>query len=212
MTPEDKGRFCASCRKVVYDFTRSSDREIASVLAKENNACGRFLSRQLNRDLVVPKEKSNAWMAASAAIFSFLSFGNNFGFSQNVSQTEQYEKKITNPVNTDKLKTLLVTGTVVDDTNLEVPGVIIYNERLDQEVLSDTLGRFSIQAEYGDTISYSFEGFNSGAFVVNDLVYNIELEYDPSIFNENIIDVYGRLNVQRTFFGRIFHSIGNLFR
>jgi len=76
MTPADKGRFCASCQKTVFDFTNSSDREIASLLKNTDSACGRFRNNQLNRNLIIPKEKSSLWIAASAAIVSFLTIGN----------------------------------------------------------------------------------------------------------------------------------------
>jgi len=55
MTTLEKGRFCDSCQKQVFDFTKSSDREILRKFNLEENICGRFLKTQLERDIVVPK-------------------------------------------------------------------------------------------------------------------------------------------------------------
>ena len=90
MNTEDKGRFCASCQKKVFDFTKSSNREIASVLKDTENICGRFNVNQINRDLIIPKEKSSIWIAASAAIISFLTIGNQTILAQTPANTEQH--------------------------------------------------------------------------------------------------------------------------
>jgi len=53
MTPDDKGRFCGSCAKSVFDFSNKSDDEIQSTLEdnKGTKLCGRFKTTQLNRPL-----------------------------------------------------------------------------------------------------------------------------------------------------------------
>jgi len=62
MTPEEKGRFCASCQKMVVDFAAMSDRQIAEHFRKTSGSlCGRFHPHQLNREIVVPK-KPLPWM------------------------------------------------------------------------------------------------------------------------------------------------------
>lgn len=59
MTPDQRGRFCASCQKTVVDFTAMSDREIAEFFkTKKGNTCGRFHNDQLNREIVVPQKHS----------------------------------------------------------------------------------------------------------------------------------------------------------
>lgn len=86
MTPADRGRFCASCQKQVFDFTYSSDREIAAAL-KKGSTCGRFYNHQLNRDLIISKEKNTLWIAASAAVVSFFTLGSEAAKAQE-PQTE----------------------------------------------------------------------------------------------------------------------------
>lgn len=57
MTPEEKGRFCASCKKQVVDFTTMSDRQLVSYFQKaQSGQCGRFYTDQLNRELSIPKK------------------------------------------------------------------------------------------------------------------------------------------------------------
>jgi hypothetical protein len=58
MTPAEKGRFCSSCQKVVVDFTRMSDRELAQFFRKTSGpVCGRLTDDQVARDIVVPKKR-----------------------------------------------------------------------------------------------------------------------------------------------------------
>lgn len=58
MTPAEKGRFCSSCQKDVYDFTKSTDLQIIETYNKTNSICGRFLPSQLDRELFYPKKKN----------------------------------------------------------------------------------------------------------------------------------------------------------
>lgn len=48
MSPEEKGRHCAVCKKVVRDFTKESEEEIRrSFIENNGKLCGRFLPAQL---------------------------------------------------------------------------------------------------------------------------------------------------------------------
>ena len=67
MQQDDKGRFCNSCSKSVYDFTGKTDTEISSILMENRGEkiCGHFKITQLNRPLkldasriVIPKRRS----------------------------------------------------------------------------------------------------------------------------------------------------------
>lgn len=83
MTPADKGRHCASCNKVVMDFTAMSDAQIIAYFqsAKENT-CGRFYNHQLNRDFYLytttaGKRKRIKYIAVSmfvAQLFAYRSY------------------------------------------------------------------------------------------------------------------------------------------
>jgi len=53
MKPEEKGRFCSSCEKVVVDFTSKSDQEIIDILQQRSGqkTCGHFRSTQVDSPL-----------------------------------------------------------------------------------------------------------------------------------------------------------------
>lgn len=67
MTPEGKGRFCASCSKQVVDFSLMSDQQVLNYFTEASGkVCGRFANDQLQRPMQpvkVPKKKS-WWYAA----------------------------------------------------------------------------------------------------------------------------------------------------
>jgi len=209
MTVADKGRFCASCQKHVIDFTTSTNRQIAEAFKKESNLCGRFLHTQLHRDLLIPKEKSSIWMAASAAVVAFIGLGNNQVYAQTpMEQVDNFTKN--SRLNSSEIT---ITGTVLDQTKMPIPGAEIKNVTKQLSISSDFDGLFSIEASKGDVIEITFIGMLTQHFEVNsDTNYSITMIDDETQFTNIPIDVYGEVVKKRTFFGRIFHSIGNIFR
>lgn len=58
MTPKSNGRYCQSCDKVVRDFSKLSDTQLAYIIQNSNGAaCGHFRKDQLNRAISVAKER-----------------------------------------------------------------------------------------------------------------------------------------------------------
>ncbi len=53
MTPQSPGKFCASCEKIVVDFSKMKDHEIKQYFISywDQKTCGRFLATQLDRPL-----------------------------------------------------------------------------------------------------------------------------------------------------------------
>jgi hypothetical protein len=57
MTPVEQGRHCKVCSKNVIDFTSFSDEKLLDFLSTpQQNICGRFKSKQLNREISTPQE------------------------------------------------------------------------------------------------------------------------------------------------------------
>lgn len=70
MNPEEQGRFCDQCCKVVVDFTKMSNNAIATYLQKhaEQKTCGRFKVDQVAK---LPAKKIPARLWHSGGRFSF---------------------------------------------------------------------------------------------------------------------------------------------
>ena len=68
MTPQEKGRFCDKCCKVVVDFTNMATEKVIDFLnqKKEERVCGRFRTDQI---VVPPPQKINPLFAKRAKIF-----------------------------------------------------------------------------------------------------------------------------------------------
>ena len=207
MTPVEKGRFCNSCQKKVHDFTNVSDKEIKTILNNDKSACGRFRHNQLDRDLVIPKEKKSLWLAASATIVSFIGVGTHEIVAQEPTNTEQHKtsNKALSNINAPTSKNI-ITG-IVSDNKGPLPYVSIINKTTEQKVQTDIDGKFSIEANEGDIFEVSYIGCKIENITINhNTNYDIVLVEDSSLLG----DVY--IVQERTFFGRIFHWIGNIFR
>ncbi|MEL1243070.1 carboxypeptidase-like regulatory domain-containing protein [Flavobacterium sp. DGU11] len=170
MSPTDKGRFCASCQKTVRDFTQASDREIVEALKTGIHACGRFRASQLGRDLVIPKEKSKFWAAASAAAISLLVLGTNEVSAQTPVNTEQHETKTGNTdtnILPEGIK--IITGTVLDEQHMPIPGANVkVKGNLAPGVQTDFDGLFSIKAKDGDVLVIEFIGMKTLTIKVSE--------------------------------------------
>ena len=212
MTPEDKGRFCSVCTKTVFDFTKASDKEIIEHLNKDANTCGRFASSQLNRDLIIPKEKSSYWIIATATLFSFLGIGSQSAYSQVKQDTIQTDKK---DLNQDSIKTkknpFTITGVVSDNlgpmygANIVIKGSTI-------GISTDFDGKYSIKVNEGDILVFSYLGFKNIEIIAEtkNTIINVKMQEDYDSVTVGII-VMGDIK-KRTFFGRQIQKIRNWFR
>jgi hypothetical protein len=228
MTSIEKGKFCNACQKKVFDFTSSSDREIINAFHNDNNLCGRFLNSQLNRDLVTPKEKSTLWLATATALISLI--GMNETTAQEKTPTEQTDQRALGKfIATPTEEEMEVSG-VVSDRSGPLPGAIVTIKGTQKSVQTDFDGKYSIKANINDTIVVRFVGLiDTEILVKNSKQKQIILEEDK-VTDKNLVittlggikrrempiqvleGAVGMIEKKRTFFGRIFHSIGNWFR
>jgi hypothetical protein len=206
MSQTDKGRFCASCQKAVIDFTHSSDREIATAL-KNGNTCGRFYNHQLNRDLIIPKEKNTLWIAASAAVVSFFTLGSDVVKAQEPA-TEITPKADAQAKDIKNEKPGNIEGIVTDADGAAIPGVKITNLKSGIETNTGYDGEYLIAATVGDTLHYTYIGFNDIKTPVIDgqSHYNIAM----SAIEDFLVTVGGAFT-RPSFFSRIWYRVGNLF-
>ncbi|MFP9099791.1 carboxypeptidase-like regulatory domain-containing protein [Flavobacterium sp. RHBU_24] len=207
MTPVEKGRFCTTCQKQVMDFTRMGDREIAGILKKDSNVCARIKPSQADRELIIPHYRKNH--AAAIAAVALLAASPAVGYAQTPVETEQqpvdhdYEilgKVAATPVN-------IINGTVVDENKLPIPGANIVKVGTTQTVITDLDGKFNVDANQHDVLEISCLGYEPLKVIVNQRDFTT-----PLIIYSTSEVILGEIAVRRTFFGRIFYRIGNLFR
>ena len=210
MTPVEKGRFCASCQRKVFDFTTMPDREIMSILQGDDYICGKLTGEQLDKGLTIPKEKSLVGIAASAAAISLLALGANEAIAQEPVRTEQVPVDTTSEMlGKERMippKTDLVRGTVRDEQQYPLQYISITDTIAPAQVETDADGRFAIKAKTGDVLEIAGVGFTTQYITVE----NSNTELAITMKEDGMI--LGQVIYKRTFFGRIFHWIGNLFR
>jgi len=127
-----------------------------------------------------------------------------------------------------------IYGTVLDEYTQPVPSVEISNKRSSNDpdtyvvTYTDFDGNFSIGAVLGDTITFKLSGMISQEIVIKNhdklniklkepIVYEVwqpPLMHLPKKEEINVAPLKAATiaGKKRTFFGRIFHSVGNIFR
>lgn len=103
MTPNEKGRFCDSCKKTVIDFTQSTPLQIAQEIKNKKNLCIRMTSEQLKRPLLELELKNNneyklpySHIAVGLMIATTLSCNQNIPAPSSQTQTESVPTSDTN--------------------------------------------------------------------------------------------------------------------
>lgn len=209
MTNAEKGKFCNSCQKKVFDFTTASDREIVKAFQQNDQLCGRFLDTQLNRDLVSPKQRKSIWFATPATIISILGIGTYEAKAQEPVKTEQTDIKIIGKFLVNPQPSIIEVSGIVSDALGPLPGATIVIKGTEVNVQTDFDGKYTIRAKKGDVLVCSFTGYEEITIPIDDEkenVINIKMNEGNVFLGEAVF------HKKRTFFGRIFHSIGNLFR
>ena len=84
-----------------------------------------------------------------------------------------------------------ITGTILDETGLPLPGATVVIEETSRGVASDFDGNFSIDVTNGEVLIITYVGYANQQIVVGDEVnYNISLQADNSL-SEVVVTAYG---------------------
>ncbi|PHS10077.1 MAG: hypothetical protein COA88_03370 [Kordia sp.] len=161
MTFTEKGTFCNSCTKEVFNFTHYSDEQLIKRFEKEGDLCGRFTTTQLNRDLVLQRKKSHNYLSyAFSGIFSLLLLNSSSSLAQEKPKTIQTDKKFTSiPLhNTRTTDSISVTGTILNETNMPLPGATVLIKGTTNGTSTDFDGIFSLDCKTGDILVVSYVG------------------------------------------------------
>lgn len=208
MTTTEKGKFCASCQKNVIDFTTYTDREILNYYNQNSKICGRFTHEQLNRNLLIPKEKNTFWMMAAASILAFLGLGNQTVKAQESAKTEQTDKKImqTNISTDSNNEEIEIRGKIfLDEITPNFKEVNISLEGKTQVFHPDADGKFCIDANKNDKVFISKAGYITYYTTVlkSTNLGAIELELENNTPKEFVVG--GAIAIKRSFWYRLFH-------
>ncbi len=92
---------------------------------------------------------------------------------------------------------LSISGTVVDDTGLALPGVSVLEKGTTNGTVTDIDGNYTLQVSTGAKVIFSFIGFLPQEFAVTQsTVINLEMKEDVIGLEEVVVVGYGELKVK----------------
>jgi hypothetical protein len=179
------GRVCATCNKVVVDFTNMSENEVVDFISqKTGKVCGRFRTDQLKS---YPRSTAAniqpGWYLLKASLLILLVvLANNPSFSSPLiakanSEVIRYQEQ--NEIESYIAKEFAIKGIVKSEEDKSpIPGVNIYLKGSDIGTVSDADGKFEFprKLNVGDVLVFSFIGLETQEYVVsNDAQEKIEI-------------------------------------
>jgi len=180
MSPEDQGRFCASCKKTVVDLTSMDDREVLDWLTRrQGSVCGRFSQDQLNRPLIASREKKDRQWRYWHYLVAGLLFSSKVPAQTSPVRAQvslfQGERRFqvgdTTPIVSKSLLSETLRGRVLDGDGNPVAGASVMFSR-SQGVSADADGYFSIPGNSlsgAHTLTISAVGYTRLQVDVNKL-------------------------------------------
>ncbi len=180
MTPKDQGRHCSACNKTVIDFTKQTDEQIIKAFESRRKLCGRFKTKQHNREIVLARKDKNNYLSwVASGLFAFMAFGNQEVHAQGTPKTVQTDSvripQIKGKVATSILNERIYVGniTTVND-GLPLPGTSVIVKGTSRGIQADFYGNFEIKAKLGDTLVFSYVGMDTQKIIISEK-YNIKV-------------------------------------
>ncbi|MFG6687443.1 carboxypeptidase-like regulatory domain-containing protein [Mariniflexile sp. HNIBRBA6329] len=204
MTPNEKGRHCATCQKNVFDFTTKTDEQIIKTFEQNKNLCGRFKTTQLQRDIVLSRKENNSYATYLASgIFAFMGLGSPYMHAQGEPKMVQTDStKHNHIVGKIKPKPLvdenLVNGIITDEDNIPLPGVNVIVKGTCNGITTDFDGKFSLKANKGDVLMMSYIGFETKELKITEKENNITLLMDEAVLGGMVVVGYGVIDESET--------------
>ena len=154
MTAAERGKFCDSCNKNVFDFTKHSTHQLFNELETNGQVCGRFRPDQLDRDLESAPAKrgfSFRWMLSSALVFGGLYRGsaqevNSFPLGKVAVHQSDSVKPPPPPPTNPSIDSVLIKGIVTDEqTGETIPFAEVYVAGTSLGTFTDFKGEFELK-------------------------------------------------------------------
>ena len=215
MSPTQKGKFCASCQKEVIDFTKLSATEITRKTKNAKQLCGRFTSTQLEQEYVLSTQNSLSRLGIALGLGSIIAVAQpSFAQEEKTAKVKfdaendlQYKRSTQNTIQNDSIT---ISGTVIDEEGLPLPGVNVIQQNTAHGTQTDFDGNFSIKVLEEDFKNDIFLQFSFLAFKTTNLPINIDNEYyNIELKMEEDATLEGEIIILRP---NIFQRFLNLFR
>ncbi len=181
MTPTEKGRHCRVCTKEVIDFTTKSDQEVTALVSSSKNICGRMRTDQINRTITPVKKnnittrlkskKQNKTLPSYAAA---LLIPLAIGTMQNITAQNQESPTATSKTYHSlgigsqhiqgeiiSIPIAIVKGTVTNQEGDALAGAVVKVKNSSRIVQTDENGKFAIHSLPGDTLFFSYLGYET---------------------------------------------------
>lgn len=214
------GGFCGSCQKEVIDFTKMTSQEILNHFSvNSGETCGQFKASQLKTYEPNMNNHVNInFVSRGIAIMSFsllsLCAVSNLN-AQDVAIANQSQASETNSIEQSiilgdiavKQEQYTVTGTVLDEENLPLPGVNVVLKGSTEGASTDFDGKFIFPRalDVNDVLVFSYIGYESKEYTVVqsetdaiNITVNFDL-YDVELMGELVV-VGGAFATKRNVF------------
>lgn len=206
--PSPVGGFCSSCNKVVVDFTKKGDDEIADFFrSKPAHACGRFRPDQLKLYVLASPPAINPGFALlKAGVLSLLLLM--------ISRPASAQKPLENPkvevqnkvnqqTERDSTETsYIVKGLVKDEYGDILPGVNVILKGSVYGTVADADGRFEfpVRLKEGDVLIFTFIGLESKEYRIRKQSKNeAEINMEMNIEMDLAFDITGEVAVNEIY-------------
>jgi hypothetical protein len=159
MTPNERGRHCASCNKTVIDFSLYTDKQLIEFFSKvTGNICGRIPAFQLQRQLVYTEPQNHFLHKLLLGSALTLGLAGSANANYNPNQKPLIEHYLAQNENANATKPLsggdtthYIKGRLLNTANgHEIPNAFISIKGLTEFAKTDSLGYFKliVPAEY----------------------------------------------------------------
>lgn len=206
MNPQEQGRFCSVCSKVVVDFSKMSDQEVLSLIdtSKKGDTCGQFTQNQLEKTFYYPVEETSKFslraVLLGATLTSVLGLEScktdkhvvgkmaiqqsGFGFvaDDTIQKTHMTRGEVAASYNHNGEK--MMSGTITDSDSKNVVqnaniSLFSLNGEKITDVKSDKLGKFELKLDWSKSPNYvtiSSNGYEQNTIRLEDCSSITKLE------------------------------------
>ncbi|VVV01394.1 carboxypeptidase-like regulatory domain-containing protein [Mesonia oceanica] len=207
MSPTQKGKFCASCRKEVIDFTKLSSTEIARKTKNATQLCGRFTQSQLKQEYISPSQNRLNRLGIALGLGSIVAIAQP-GFAQKknakevkVQTQKDYQLQGEVALTTQANDSISINGIVKDEDGTPLPGVNVVQQNTTNGTHTNFVGNFSINISEEDFNSeayliFSFVGMQQAVIRIQEKSMNIALKKDVCKNQDEMIR--GKVEVKKS--------------